>query len=103
MTETDLRRKCQTYLKENNIIYLHIENNVRYQKYRKPASKVFKGFPDFVIFLPAPTTIFIELKMLGEKLKPEQKEYKERLELLNYHYYIIYTYNDFVDLIRSYI
>lgn len=64
-----------------------------------------KGVPD--IFLPLPKNnysgLFIELKIKGGVVKPEQKDYIKFLKSVGYCAEVIYGSDDAISLIQSYI
>lgn len=100
MTEKQLQKKCEDYLKANGLIYLHIQNNPHAQRFRAAANKRLKGFPDFVIFQDFGTTIFIELKTEEGIQSPEQKEYQKKLESLDHFYFVVRTFENFVSILE---
>lgn len=60
-----------------------------------------KGTSDLILFLPTPKTLFLELKGLGKKQSPEQKEFQQLITKLGFEYHLLDDYEDFVALLKA--
>lgn len=49
----------------------------------------FAGVPDRIVLLPYGVVAFVEMKAPGQKLKPLQGYWKQRLEELGHHHFTI--------------
>ena len=101
MTEKDLMDKCINLLKSLNITYIHRNNNIRSQKFRKNTDYQ-KGWPDIVIFFKG-RCIFVELKVGNNNPTPEQVTFLTKMERLKYDTFIIYDYDNFLMTIKEYL
>lgn len=99
MTEKDLQKLCEAYLKANDIMYLHIENNAHNNKLRATKNKKLKGMPDFIVFLKHRITIFVELKTETGKQTPEQVEYEKRIKEMGFPYFLCRSFDEFVEAV----
>ena len=75
--ESELQREANQYLAQLRDSCRIID----YQHMRK-AKGNRKGIPDLLIFMPKNKIIYIELKSRKGKLTKEQKQFKERCEML---------------------
>jgi hypothetical protein len=72
---------------------------------RLKAEGVLPGVADLVLFIPNKTHhgLFIELKIKPNKQSTHQKDWEKLVTAMNYHYVVVYSFDDFKLQIESYI
>ena len=80
--EGALQIECNKWLRDHNILYLHLDRGKKKQIGHN------KGFPDLAIFAPGGDCFFIELK-IDAAWYDEQIDWKEKVLAAGYDYYII--------------
>lgn len=99
-TEKDLQKKAEKYLRDKGIRYFHYQ---KYSNHRYDTNPQFKGLPDLFVFLNK-QLIVIEFKMKGKELGMYQEFWKKYLTNCDYVVYdIIYTYEDFIEIMEGYV
>lgn len=88
--ESKLQSKCNKWLRDNNIMHLHLEKGRGVQTTHR------KGIPDLIIWLDKGRTVFIELKSQTGKLSPDQNEFFEKALRLGHHVYMINSFDKFL-------
>ena len=101
MTESELQKQCESYLKSKGIYYIHTNNNAYKQKYRK-GTDYTKGQPDLIIFLQNGLTIFVELKVDNNVMSKEQVTFFAEMESIGFKFYLVYDYLEFWRIIKLY-
>jgi len=96
--ENDLQKYCMRYLDKLGIKYFH-KYNYGSQKNRKSVHKKYKGWPDLTIPLKD-ITIYIELKMPGKKLTPEQGEWQQYFIDHKQPFYVVDNFVQFKNIIE---
>ena len=66
---------------------------------RKKNTGLLSGVSDLIVILPNSKILFIEVKSVANKQQPDQIEFQERVEKLNYKYYVIYSLTQFQQII----
>jgi hypothetical protein len=94
MTEADLQRECNEYLRKRDVQFLHIE------KGRGRNTTHRKGVPDLLVFPGDSRIYFIELKKPGGKLSPEQTEFFRDMLLRGYCCFKCDNFEEFVCIIE---
>jgi CRISPR/Cas system-associated protein Cas5 (RAMP superfamily) len=72
---------------------------------RLKAEGVLPGVADLVLFIPTQTHhgLFIELKIKPNKQSVHQKEWQALVTKMNYHYVVVYSFDEFKEQIENYI
>jgi hypothetical protein len=72
---------------------------------RLKAEGVLPGVADLVLFIPTQTHhgLFIELKIKPNKQSVHQKEWQALVTKMNYHYAVVYSFDEFKEQIENYI
>lgn len=60
-----------------------------------------RSWPDHLMLGPKAQILIIEFKIEGGTLSPKQKKRKEQLERLGHKVHVIYTFEDFKDLLHN--
>lgn len=66
---------------------------------RKRNTGLLSGVSDLIVILPNETILFIEVKFGKNKQQPKQIEFQERLKQLNQKYYVVYSLEEFKEII----
>jgi hypothetical protein len=106
--EDDLQQICARYLAYMpEIFYCHVPNGGN--RNAREAAKfkrmgVRAGIPDLLIFNPSGpyNGLAIELKVKGGKVRPNQKEALERFKALGWLTVVVYSFDQFEDVIEDY-
>lgn len=123
-TEEALQNRCYVYLLENrrDLIMFQVPNEAiaktasMFLPYKVPqtiVSKVsanayaqfrntgfLKGVSDTIIIAPN-KVLFVEFKLPGEKQRPEQVTFQNRVTSLGHKYIVIYSLEEFKEVIKS--
>lgn len=99
MKESDIQASCTKMLRQLKIPYFHIEGG------KKPNRHIFKGFPDLVFWwydtVDGYAKAFaVELKMDKGTVRPEQREWLDRLKSQGVHTGVCRSNLEFVDFLR---
>lgn len=114
MKENIISKFVRDYLQymenQKKLMFIRTNAGTHFKMYKKNnAIKTYKislakkGFPDYVIFFPKTTTIFVETKSTNGKLSKDQKIVKEFLEQMGYQYYVIDSIDVFLNLMKEYL
>ena len=60
------------------------------------------GWPDFTLFGPVGKTVFIEFKLPGKKLEPEQEEHQAHLTRVGFPFLVAYSCAEAIEAVRSF-
>ena len=99
--ETDISRGIKEYL---TALGLFVErNNVgKIQTVRKSWMVLHReGFPDLSVYMPGPRTVFIEVKIPGEKPLPKQLEIHTQLRDLGFEVLVVQSVQEVVDWLET--
>ena len=89
--EKDIEKECCAHARSLGIAAL------------KLALIGLRGFPDRTLLVPQGKVIFVEFKRDSNcKLSPSQEKYKELLERLGFKYYVVYSLEQFKDILWIY-
>jgi len=107
MTEQQLQAKCiewfhNTYHNERGA--LHCNNNNSHNKIAGNVARtlgVYPGVSDLEILVDGGRTVFIELKVDGGKLSPQQVGWRSFVVSRGFGYFVIYTLEEFQTLIKE--
>ena len=89
--ESDLQRKCETWLNDNGFPFLHD----RSRKKNTPGR-----FLDLHIYLKKGRHVVIELKVKGNKLSKEQERTKLQLMQLGFEVHEVRSYKRFLEVVK---
>lgn len=65
-------------------------------------NKDMEGISDVVIFLPAATTLWVELKSDTGRLSPAQERFKNEIEVLGHHYRIARSVSQLETILQTF-
>lgn len=74
--------------------------NVR-EAQRLKAEGVLAGVADLVVLLPQGKSLYIEMKVKGNKQTDNQKEFQKIAENLGHTYAVCYSFDEFKDIIEK--
>ena len=104
MVEKDLQSKCNKYLRDNGILYIHRQKG----RTHKPTSQnnlimdgVKMTYPDLIIMPYNQYFFYIELKTKTGKLKEEQINYMQYAKAKGHAYYVCTDYNEFLEVMSK--
>ena len=104
--ESTLQTSCVKWFRiqyPNFVIYA-VPNggsrNVR-EAQRLKAEGVLAGVADLVIMLPQGKSLYIEMKVKGNKQTDNQKDFQQKAEALGYKYYVCYSFDEFKAIIEK--
>ena len=62
---------------------------------------VLAGVSDLIVILPNGKLIFVEVKKENGKQSDKQKDFEDRVNKLGYDYWLVYSLNDFKEIIKN--
>ena len=74
--------------------------NVR-EAQRLKAEGVLAGVADLVVLLPQGKSLYIEMKVKGNRQTENQKDFQQKAEVLGYKYYVCYSFDEFKAIIEK--
>lgn len=74
--------------------------NVR-EAQRLKSEGVLAGVADLTILLPQGKSLYIEMKVKGNRQTPNQKEFQQKAEALAHKYYVCYSFEDFEKVVKQ--
>lgn len=74
--------------------------NVR-EAQRLKSEGVLAGVADLTILLPEGKSLYIEMKVKGNRQTPNQKEFQQKAEALGHKYYVCYSFEDFEKVVKQ--
>lgn len=104
--ESILQSACVRWfrLQYPNLVIYAVPNggsrNVR-EAQRLKAEGVLAGVADLVIMLPQGKSLYIEMKVKGNKQTDNQKDFQKIAETLGYKYYVCYSFDEFKAIIEK--
>ena len=97
LTEADLKYQCTCELDRVGVIWYHIPNAV----FRSGKGEKSKAWPDLFIFPPNGQMFFVELKMPGQNLSPDQIQTSINLVKNNYGFYKVTSLEEFRKVMKA--
>lgn len=101
--ETKFQEACNKYLRDKNIVYTHRQKG----RVNKPTSQNFiilngvkMKYPDLDIKFNG-NCFYIELKMIGEKLKAEQENFRIHQTDAGFSFDVCRTWAEFIMVMRA--
>ena len=74
--------------------------NVR-EAQRLKSEGVLAGVADLTILLPQGKSLYIEMKVKGNRQTPNQKEFQQKAEALGHKYYVCYSFEEFEKAVKQ--
>jgi len=74
--------------------------NVR-EAQRLKSEGVLAGVADLTILLPQGKSLYIEMKVKGNRQTPNQKKFQQKAEALGHKYYVCYSFEDFEKVVKQ--
>lgn len=104
--ESILQSACVRWfrLQYPNLVIYAVPNggsrNVR-EAQRLKAEGVLAGVADLVVLLPQGKSLYIEMKVKGNRQTDNQKAFQQKTEALGYKYYVCYSFDEFKAIIEK--
>ena len=104
--ESNLQSACVRWfrLQYPNLVIYAVPNggsrNVR-EAQRLKTEGVLAGVADLVVLLPQGKSLYIEMKVKGNKQTLNQKEFQQKAEALGHKYYVCYSFEDFEKVVKQ--
>ena len=104
--ESTLQTSCVKWfrLQYPNLVIYAVPNggsrNVR-EAERLKSEGVLAGVADLVVLLPQGKSLYIEMKVKGNKQTLNQKEFQQKAEVLGHKYYVCYSFEDFEKVVKQ--
>lgn len=104
--ESSLQTACVRWFRCQypNLIIYAVPNggsrNVR-EAQRLKAEGVLAGVADLVVMLPKGKSLYIEMKVKGNRQTDNQKEFQKKAITLGYIYAVCYTFEEFCSIINK--
>lgn len=104
--ESQLQQMCVRYFRyvyPQYLIYAVPNGGTRnpIEAKRLKAEGVLAGVADLTILLPQGKSIYIEMKVKGNRQTDNQKEFQQKAEALGYKYYVCYSFDEFKAIIEK--
>ena len=74
--------------------------NVR-EAQRLKSEGVLAGVADLTILLPQGKSLYIEMKVKGNRQTSNQKEFQQKAESLGHKYYVCYSFEEFEKVVKQ--
>lgn len=106
--ESTLQAACVRWFRYQypNLIIYAVPNggtrNVR-EAQRLKSEGVLAGVADLVVMLPQGKSLYIEMKIKGNKQTKNQKDFQKKVITLGHTYAVCYTFEEFKRVIENYI
>lgn len=68
---------------------------------RLKSEGVLAGVADLTILLPQGKSLYIEMKVKGNRQTPNQKEFQQKAEVLGHKYYVCYNFEEFEKVVKQ--
>lgn len=104
--ESSLQTSCVKWFRYQypDLIIYAVPNggsrNVR-EAQRLKSEGVLAGVADLTILLPQGKSLYIEMKVKGNRQTPNQKEFQQKAEALGHKYYVCYNFEDFEKVVKQ--
>ena len=98
--ESSLQTQCVKWFRYQypHLVIYAVPNggsrNVR-EAQRLKSEGVLAGVADLTILLPQGKSLYIEMKVKGNRQTPNQKEFQQKAEALGHKYYVCYSFEEF--------
>lgn len=104
--ESSLQTQCVKWfrLQYPNLVIYAVPNggsrNVR-EAQRLKSEGVLAGVADLTILLPQGKSLYIEMKVKGNRQTSNQKEFQQKAEALGHKYYVCYNFEEFEKVVKQ--
>ena len=104
--ETTLQTQCVKWFRYQypHLVIYAVPNggsrNVR-EAQRLKSEGVLAGVADLTILLPQGKSLYIEMKVKGNRQTPNQKEFQQKAEALGHKYYVCYSFEEFEKAVKQ--
>ena len=104
--ESSLQTQCVKWFRYQypHLVIYAVPNggsrNVR-EAQRLKSEGVLAGVADLTILLPQGKSLYIEMKVKGNRQTPNQKEFQQKAEALGHKYYVCYSFDDFEKVVKQ--
>ena len=104
--ESSLQTQCVKWFRYQypHLVIYSVPNggsrNVR-EAQRLKSEGVLAGVADLTILLPQGKSLYIEMKVKGNRQTPNQKEFQQKAEALGHKYYVCYSFEDFEKVVKQ--
>ena len=104
--ESQLQQMCVRYFRykyPQYLIYATPNGGSRnsIEAKRLKAEGVLAGVADLTILLPQGRSVYIEMKVKGNRQTDHQKDFQQKAEALGYKYYVCYSFDQFKAIIEE--
>lgn len=104
--ESTLQTSCVKWFRlqyPNLVIYAVPNGGLRNSAEAKRLKEegVLAGVADLVVMLPQGKSLYIEMKIKGNKQTEHQKVFQQKAEALGYKYYVCYSFDQFKAIIEE--
>jgi VRR-NUC domain protein len=104
--ESQLQQMCVRYFRykyPQYLIYAVPNGGLRnsLEAKRPKAEGVLAGVADLTILLPQGRSVYIEMKVKGNRQTDNQKAFQQKAEALGYKYYVCYSFDQFKAIIEE--
>ena len=104
--ESQLQQMCVRYFRyvyPQYVIYATPNGGTRNPAEAKRLKEegVLAGVADLVVMLPQGKSLYIEMKIKGNKQTEHQKVFQQKAEMLGYKYYVCYSFDQFKAIIEK--
>ena len=104
--ESSLQTQCVKWFRYQypHLVIYAVPNggsrNVR-EAQRLKSEGVLAGVADLTILLPQGKSLYIEMKVKGNRQTPNQKEFQQKAEALGHKYYVSYNFEEFEKVVKQ--
>lgn len=104
--ESSLQTQCVKWFRYQypHLVIYAVPNggsrNVR-EAQRLKSEGVLAGVADLTILLPQGKSLYIEMKVKGNRQTPNQKEFQQKAEALGHKYYVCYSFEEFEKAVKQ--
>lgn len=104
--ESTLQTQCVKWFRYQypHLVIYSVPNggsrNVR-EAQRLKSEGVLAGVADLTILLPQGKSLYIEMKVKGNRQTPNQKEFQQKAEALGHKYYVCYSFEEFEKVVKQ--
>ena len=104
--ESSLQTQCVNWFRYQypHLVIYAVPNggsrNVR-EAQRLKSEGVLAGVADLTILLPQGKSLYIEMKVKGNRQTPNQKEFQQKAEALGHKYYVCYSFEEFEKAVKQ--
>ncbi len=104
--ESSLQTQCVKWFRYQypHLVIYAVPNggsrNVR-EAQRLKSEGVLAGVADLTILLPQGKSLYIEMKVKGNRQTPNQKEFQQKTEALGHKYYVCYSFEEFEKAVKQ--